>query len=863
MIEYPLLPLPAFEPGEPPTSQGFPPGRPYPVLSTERQRCRLGPKFDRLRSVLESDRGGLSLRDDPSSIAPERALVLEVTGSIGDFYSIVRRVEGLEFLGDEEVEFEPDDDFFLIDTRVGREGHPRTDKPVGGRLYLAMPDVRALRELLGLWNRWQRGKDLPPGRTPWRDLFASLRDIRPWGPADRLTDTTIERWFEELETDPKAVCRIEAELWFRGTTALRDSPYQRLELAVSNAAGKIIDHAVIDDIGYEAALIDLPSTEIKRLIAREEIHLAICDEVMYLRPQSSVDIPQPSDEIGPGPDPPVELPAELPAVVALLDGFPVQNHQLLRGRIDVDDADDLEPMSVVSDRYHGTAMASLILHGDRNRPEPSIQRRLHIRPVLYAPGNGIREEPRRDRLFVDTIYRAVRRMKEGDMSGGPTAPEVFLINLSVCDLNRPFSGPMSPFAKLLDHLAERYGILFLVSAGNIVLPLPIDEFPDWTSLENASPEERERAVLSALAEHKWERTLLSPAEAMNVVTVGALHYDSVVTSRGALVVDPYANADLPNISSALGLGHRKVIKPDIHLPGGREHIRFQGSGQSLIVVPGGRSGLSTASPDPDGRLDSIHLTPGTSAAAALATRAAHRIFEALMDRSGGSMLTKMDPQFYAVVIKALLVHRSSWGNRAQVLDQLYGPHGQGQHVARSDNIARLLGYGFPDVEEAIACAPNRATLVGYGTIKAREANIHRIPLPPSLEMVTEPRAITVTVAWFSPINRFHQAYRRAKLEVTAMNKFPNAAGVTRASLQPSYYSVLRGTLFHTRYEGEDAVPFIDGGYVLLRVMCKEQAGSLDQSINYGVAVTIEAGEGIRVYLEVRDRLAVRVRPRVP
>lgn len=862
MTEYPLLPLPAFEPGELPTSQGFPPGSPYPKLSTERQKHRLGPKFDRLRSVLESDRGGLSLRNDPSSIAPERALVLEVTGSIDDFYSLVRRVDGLEFFGDEEVEFEPDDDFFLIDTRVGREGRPRTDKPVGGRLYLAMPDVRALRQLLGLWNRWQRGEDLPTGWTPWRDLFASLRDIRPWGPADRLTDTTIERWLEEFETDPKAVCRIEAELWFRGNRALKDSAYRRLGLAVSDAGGKIVHHAVVEEIGYEAALIDLPSSEINRLIAREEIHLAVCDAVMHLRSQSSVDIPEPSDETGPESDLPVELPAELPAVVALLDGFPVQNHQLLRGRIDVDDADDLEPMSVVSDRYHGTAMASLILHGDRNRQEPSIRRKLHIRPVLYAPGNGVPEEPRRDRLLVDTIYRAVRRMKEGDVAGGPTAPEVFLINLSVCDLNRPFAGPMSPFARLLDHLAERYGILFLVNAGNIMLPLPLDDFPDWTSLENAPPEERERAVLSALSEHKWERTLLSPAEALNVVTVGALHDDSVDTYRGAFVVDPYDQADLPNISSALGLGHRKVVKPDIHLPGGREHIRFQGSGRTLIVVPGGRSGLSTASPDPDGNLDSLHLTPGTSAATALATRAAHRIFEALMDRSGRSMPVKMDPQFYAVVIKALLVHRSNWGNRAQVLDHLYGPHGRGQHVARRDNIARLLGYGFPDVEEAISCAPNRATLVGFGTIRAREANIHRIPLPPSLEMVTESRVITVTVAWFSPINRFHQAYRCAKLDVTAANDFPTAAGVKRASLQPSHHSVLRGTIYHSRFEGGGAVPFIDGGHVLLRVLCKEQAGSLDQSIRYGVAMTIEAGEGVPVYQEVRNRLAVPIRPRV-
>ena len=120
-------------------------------------------------------------------------------------------------------------------------------------------------------------------------------------------------------------------------------------------------------------LIDLPSSEIERLIAREEIHLAICDEVMYLRPQSLVDVAEPSDETGPGSDLSVEFPARTPVIAALLDGFPVQNHELLRDRIDVDDADGLEPMSVVADRFHGTAMASLILHGDRNRQEPSIQ----------------------------------------------------------------------------------------------------------------------------------------------------------------------------------------------------------------------------------------------------------------------------------------------------------------------------------------------------------------------------------------------------------------------------------------------------------------------------------------------------------
>ena len=769
--------------------------------SRGRQRQRLGPKFDRFRRVLESDRSGLSLRADPLSIASERALVLEVTGSIGDFYSLVGRVDGLEFLGDEEMEFDPDDDFHWMDERKGRTGQPRMDKTVGGRLYLAMPDVRALKELLSLWNRWQRREELPIGWTRWRDLFASLRDIRPWGTADRLSDDTIEYWRKELETDPSVVRRIEAELWFRESVAHRGKAYRSLQDSVSISGGEVVDHAVIEEIGYAGALIDLPSSEIQRLMDREKVHLVMCDEVMYLRPQSSVDVPEPVDDNGPRANVPVELQSELPPVAALLDGFPVQNHQLLRRRIDVDDPDNLELMSVLTDRFHGTAMASLILHGDRNRQGPSIQRRLHIRPVLYAPGNRYPEKPRPDRLLIDTIYRAVRRMKEGDGASRPTAPEVFLVNLSVGVSNRPFAGPMSPLAKLLDYLADRYGILFLVSAGNIRLPLPVDDFSDWTSFEDAAPKERELAVLGALHKHKHVRTLLSPAEALNVVTVGALHDDALGQSQAAFAVDPYENEGLPNVSSALGLGHRKVVKPDIHLPGGREHVRLHASGQTLIVVPTKQRGLNAASPGPPGSLDRLRLTPGTSAATALATRAAHRIYEALTDRSGGSMLANMDPRFYAVVVKALLVHRSKWESHAESLGRLYGPHGRGQHVAKRDNVTRLLGYGFPDVEEAISCAPNRATLVGYGTIRASHANIHRIPLPPSLEMVTEPRVVTVTVAWFSPVNRFHQTYRRAKLEVNAVNDFGTAAGVARSSLQPSDVSVLRGTLLHSRYEG--------------------------------------------------------------
>lgn len=859
MTEYPLLPLPRYNRAPRPTSHQFPPASPHRA-TPERQSERLGQQFDRLQSILQRDSTGLSLRDDPAGIAPERAVVLEVAGSIRDFHLLTRQIPGLEFLADEEAIFDADEDFYYFDTRKSREGEPRMDKPVSGRLYLAMPDVQALRRLLTLWRRWLRNESFQHGDTQWRTLFSSLRDIRSWGPQDRVTEEAIEIWRDTISDDTEKVTRIEAELWFYENSARRLAEFQKLQDFTSSVGGQIVHHSCIPEIGYDAVLVDLPTSDIRRLIEHDTIELALNDHIMFLRPQSCMDNSELSDESTSRVDDPGGYPEESPPIAALLDGIPVQNHELLQGRIDIDDPENMDDISVVSQRYHGTAIASLIIHGDKTLKGPPLSRKLHIRPVLYTPGDQRPEEPRSDRLLIDQVYRAVRRIKEGEGESEATAPEVFLINISLGDLRRPFSGRMSPWGKLLDYLAIRFAVLFLVSAGNIKRPLPMNQFSNWTSFEDACAETRERAVLEALGEQRAFRTLLSPAEAMNVITVGASHHDSIApnSSRGAMAQDPFKSSHLPNISSALGLGHRKAVKPDINLPGGREHVTFRWDEGQFSIIPGGRYGLQAATPDPLGSLDLVRPTDGTSAATALATRAAHQIFEALVDSDDGPLRNSADRRHYAVVIKALLVHRSNWGDRAGYLDSLYGPHGRGQHVPRRDNIARLLGYGFPDVGESMECARNRATMVGHGDISANQANVHRIPLPPSLENVTEPRSLSITVAWFSPFNRRHQTYHQAKLEVSTLENIDDGFGVNRVSDQPSDKTTPRGTVFHTRYCGDKSVMFVDDGHVVIRVFCREQAGPMDRTIPYGIAVTIEAGLGVPVYNEIRTRLALRV-----
>ncbi len=860
MAEFPLLPIPT--PGIDRRPAGAGGGANLRLPTLQRQGQRFQPVFQRLRDVFDNDRDPLTLRRDPAGIAPERALVLEIAGAVDTFYQAIGRVPGLEYLGDEEMKFNADEDFAVPDRRKGWEGKDRTDKPVGGRLYVAMPDIAALRQLVSLWERYQAGERPADGFGPWFEVFRHLYRLRAWGPSDRISQETISYFNDELAARPDSRIRMEVELWSYQSHERQRQTIFRFEQAVRAADGEILHQASIPQIAYEAALIDLPPSEARRLARREEIALAICDEVMFVRPQTTATFPtevdaldasKPVEPVGTGDGPPI---------AALFDGVPVQRHRLLDGRIVLDDPDNISDMSVVSERRHGTEMASLILHGDRNLREPPLRRSIYLRPVLYAPGNGENERIQPDRLLIDTIYRTVLRMKEGDGDGGATAPNVFIVNLSLGDENRPFSGTMSPWGRLLDYLAERFGILFIVSAGNVRDSLPVPAFNGITELEAATSEERRRAILEALGEQRSQRTLLSPAEALNVVTVGAWYEDALDGAQPShITYAPYAEEG-PNITSAMGLGHRRVIKPDIFMPGGRERFSMASAGTGLSIrpaPPGRHYGLRVAIPDTSGRLDQEGLTAGTSAAAALATRAAHRLFDALVDEDNGSILADVAPMYYGVIVKALLAHRARWGEIGVLLEGIYGPTGRGTYVPRRDNIARVLGYGRPMVEEAMSCTANRVTLVGYGEVNADgTAAQYRVPLPGSLERVTEPRSVTLTLAWFSPVNIRHRAYRRAKLEIKP-DDFDSKVGVKRGPAQPSDKSVPRGSLFHVHYEGEKAVTFVDDGHLRFLVFCREQGGALDQSIRYGLAVTVEAGENVPVYQEIRQRL--RVQPR--
>ena len=862
MSTHPLLRIPNPSPG--PLPRGFSGPGNIRLPSKQRQAARYGPVFERLRSILGRTDGVIELRNDPSSLAPERVIVFEIAGTVENFLSALSHIQGLEFMAEYEGDFEADQDFAVEDIRKGKEGLDRTDQPVPAHFYLAMPDIRALQELLSLWERWVRGENLGIGYTPFAHLFAQLRDLRPWGPQDRIPSEAVSYWRDLINTQPNQPVRLEVELWFRDSAPRRSDISHNIHTVVAEAGGQVVHEAIIAEIAYHGLLVDLPAAQVRNLLADRTVRIALVDDIMFIRPQSlmrsALDIDPSSDEAAR--DAASHVPTG-PPIAALFDGVPIPAHALLEGRLVLDDPDDLQSQAVVSRRVHGTAMASLILHGDRNDGGPPLPRPIYVRPVLGASENGF-EHSQPGQLLIDTIYQAVLRMKGGQ---NPVAPTVFLVNLSIGDTRRPFAGIVSPLARLLDWLSTRYDLLFLVAAGNVPGSLEVPDYRTWTEFQSAEIAERQRAVLRALNAAKHERSILSPAESLDALTIGAQHSDNVVTRQAApSACDPIEDPYLPNISSALGLGHRRMIKPELYFPGGREYVQMQSTGTGLTVAvcaPRRLYGVSAAAPDSRslGRLDQVALTNGTSAATALATRAAHRIFDALMDSDGGSPFREMDPQYYALLVKTLLVHTSRWNGSDELLKEICGPPNRRRHVERAENVSRFIGFGVPNITEALECASNRATLVGFGSILPEHALEYRIPLPECLERVTHPRSLTLTLAWLSPVKSGHQKYRAVRLEGAPLFPPIQVLGVERRKRQPADPSVKRGSVFHEHYEGESAVPFIDDAHLSLRVWCKQDAGvPPTEAIRYGIAVTIKTEIDLPVYDEIQQRLRIRPRP---
>lgn len=810
------------------------------------QRHRLGGALQRLTAAFEAQR--LALAGDADALDPEQVIVLEIAGEIDEFRQAIGRVDGLEFLVEELEDKVDPDEFAAIDQHGNR-------RPYARQLFLVASDQTAWQQILRLWDLYQKGEDLPRGLTPFRHLFALLREVRPWDDRDRLERTgSLDTWARELANLDDEIVDFEVELWLRSDAQRRDRTVSQLEAELREAGGELVYQLVIEEIDYHGVLGRVPARRLLETVEAREVRWLSTQGVRFFHPVGQMAVPAPPDDVE------FDEAAEVPEHdvggeprIALLDGLPISQHVLLRDRLVLDDPEDWEATIPAARRRHGTGMASVVIHGDLSGASSAIRSPLYVRPILTpdAPDwvpNAPEELPR-DRLPVDVVQSAVARLYEGEA----VAPGVRAIVLAVGDAALQFDRFISPMARLLDWLSFRHGVLFVVSAGNHTVPLSVP-----ADAAEAAPDELQHEMLCAIGGSAAVRRLLSPAESINALTVGAAHADDCKAPISDDRLEPFSTPDLPNVASALGGGVRRSVKPDILLPGGRQLVRLEPeqNGTRLATLPPSRRapGVQMAAPGlQHGTLDATVYESGTSFAAATAGHHAGRLLDTLKWLRNLYPDAPLDQELEAVLLKAALVHSASWGSARDLLDEMQQELGLPKSRGA---VARFVGYGRAAPDQALVCDDHRVTVLASGRIQRDVAHSYRLPLPPSLASRTDRRRVTLTLAWLTPTNPRHRFYRRAALKLEP--RAPGALLGDRTDCDAN--GARRGTVQHEVLVGERAVPYAPGDAVELSVACRADAGVLESQVPYALMATVEvpAAANLAIYEEVREALQVPV-----
>ncbi|RMV42773.1 hypothetical protein ALP10_200245 [Pseudomonas syringae pv. helianthi] len=271
-----------------------------------------------------------------------------------------------------------------------------------------------------------------------------------------------------------------------------------------------------------------------------------------LIPQTGISYPQLNRDIA-------QLPLEIPspaqdaARVCILDSGVNTNHPLLRPAI-AESASFVEGQDAFDEAGHGTAVAGIALYGDVE----ACDRGNFWRPEFWLyNGKVMRKCPVTSNAIYDedsveaTLTEAVEHFVELGCR---------IFNLSLGNANAPYDGMhVRGLAYILDVLARKHNLLFIVSTGNFVgsndPAVPVnswrEEYPEYLL--------DERSVI------------IDPAPALNVLTVGSIaRHDATYDSQRYPEIHQLAPAfeNQPSPFTRHGPSVKGALKPELVAAGG-------------------------------------------------------------------------------------------------------------------------------------------------------------------------------------------------------------------------------------------------------------------------------------------------------
>ena len=833
--------------------------------SHERQVERIGKRWKTLTYEFENYAHQLSL--NPEGFFTEYIVVFEIAGTIEEFYKAIQKIPGMFFLKELQEIFDADEDFY----KSGSQTYT-------GRIFVSLINKQSIIKLLRLWEIYIKNKDaaFEIGLAKFKDLFDCLKEIRPYSVEDRFKDTGMPHYLEEVRGMGQERVRFEIEFAYPEGQERRKKAIEEVQNLIAEEGGEIVAGSILDlrSIRYLACLADAPISVFENLTSSTTIRFLKASHVLFFRPMGQALAKGGVNDSTPLSFPIIGSESFGDPIVAVFDGLPLENHELLTGRVIIDDPDGYSSKYIAGSRIHGTAVVSTVCYGDLNSIGESLERPVYLRPVMhYHPLFG-REVFPYDKLVIDVLHQAIICMVKGTKEQIAASPRVKVVNLSLGDNFRPFNRELSTWARFIDWASYEYNLLFIVSAGNygeeFELQIPESEFKNPISSDSS------QTFLKAILAQDFNRKILAPAETINGLTVGSLNQDEAEID----FTQPHFTARINLISdhgylapyTRFGWGHNGAVKPDILMPGGRALLRKKPGSRSKDSVTvkfedvgsSNPPGILVAAPGVTGGNNHVAYQIGTSFSAAQTTHLAAKLIEVILQLNQEAPAEqKIEEEFFPVLIKALITHGANLGGQYALLRDLIKEVFSIHPTQVKARASAFAGYGGVDSQRVLYCTAHRVTLIGVGQLcceDGQNAHLFRFPLPSSISSQVVPKTLITTLAWITPCNVWSNKYRKAHLYLS------NLRNNDDLSMEDGVYDFTktsRGTLQHQILTGNRADVFMEDGYLTIKVNCRKDASGLEswEKIRYGLAVTLEIPEtvDVNIYEEIKAAIQTQVR----
>lgn len=543
----------------------------------------------------------------------------------------------------------------------------------------------------------QRLRLISRGQKPRRqEVLLAIKGVDGWGPEDRKGNS-LKRG--ELRPEPLAV---DVELW-----PLERGDERRRMLASFKQWCTQNEIQVLDTLDQPTVLmarVRLGHAALERLLNHRDVRLIELPPQFRL-PSELARVPLADYPTTPPP------PAEAPRI-AVIDSGLVTNHPFLAPAVG-EAVSFIQGKGAQDENGHGTMVAGIALYGD---VAACANQRLFV-PTFWILSGRITDENNegRDELIENQFIRAV------DYFVSRYNCRIF--NVSVGNVHRPYVGShVGPWASVLDTLALKYGVLFVVSAGNF-------------TGSGAGPSDWSREYPGYLFSE--EARIIDPAPALNVLSVGSVaRYDqSHLEARYPNSINhrPIARYQQPSPFTRTGPSVRQTIKPEVVEFGGNWYVDPRVRGR-----PRGQHELgeiSTAWTFAGGNL--LVADSGTSFAA---PRVAHL----------AGQLQRRYPNASTNLIRALIVAHAHVPDETRQLFE-----------DEREVLQKIVGYGQPDMEAALHSSQQRVTLVAEYSIAEDRCHFYELPVPEDFlaPPSRRPRHITVALAHTPAVRRTRIEYK--------------------------------------------------------------------------------------------------------